>query len=84
MEIFSETIKEYGRVPVAICVACSCRERADRLEYDSLKWANKVLELWTNKPQNIAQFAIADNLHPSRIEERRYAGSLIDATTLEK
>ena len=83
MEIFSDCIREYGRVPVAICVAVTIRERADRLEYSSIKWANEVLSLWTSKPYNITQFNIDDNLHPTRIEEQRYAGSLISATTLE-
>lgn len=84
MELFSGAIREYGRVPVAICVAVSIKDRADRLDYDSVKWADEVLKLWTNKPFNRGQFAIADNLHPSRIEEKRYAGSLINVTTLEK
>lgn len=83
MEIFTDCIKEYGRVPVAIYAAVTIKERADRLEYSSIRWANEVLSLWTNKPYNIAQFAIDDDLHPTRVEEQRYAGSLISATTIE-
>lgn len=83
IEIFPDCIKKYGHVPVAICVAVSIKERADRLGYSSIEWANEVLCLWTNKPHNITHFAITDDLHPTRIEEPRYAGLLISVTTIE-
>ena len=79
---FGECIKEYGRVPVAICVAATIIERRDRLETRTVRWATSVLELWTNKPFSGIVFAhIHDNLHPTRIEE--YAGEFIRLTTEE-
>ena len=72
---FGECIKEYGRVPVAICVGATIIER-------TVRWATSVLELWTNKPYSGIAFAhINDNLHPTRIEE--YAGEFIRLTTEE-
>lgn len=79
---FGECIKEYGRVPVAICVAATIIERRDRLGTHAVRWATSVLELWTNKPFSGISFAyINDNLHPTRIEE--YAGEFIRLTTEE-
>lgn len=78
--IFSDVIKKYGRVPIAICVAVTIVERRDRLDYKTVCWANEVLKLWTN--QNFSSYLFAyinDGLHPTRIEE--YAGSFIRLTT---
>ena len=79
---FWECIKEYGRVPVAICVGATIIERRDRLKTRTVRWATSVLELWTNKPYSGIAFAhINDNLHPTRIEE--YAGEFMRLTTEE-
>lgn len=42
---FGECIKEYGRVPVAICVGATIIERRDRLKTRTVRWATSVLEL---------------------------------------
>lgn len=77
--IYGECIKKYGRVTVAICTAATIAERRDRLEFNTLQWANEVLKLWNNRPSDISCVAIRDNLHPTRIEE--YARELIKITT---
>lgn len=78
---FNEALKEYGRVPVAVCLAVTIWERRDRLESSTVKWARAVLDIWTNKPANILTAYIDDGIHPTRIEE--YAGGFIRATTEE-
>lgn len=78
-EIFNECVKKYGRVTVAICVAATIAERRDRLEFNTVLWANEVLKLWNNRPIDISCVSIRDGLHPTRIEE--YAASLIKITT---
>lgn len=78
-EEFNDILREYGRVSVALCVAVTIRERRDRLDDSTVRWAEAVLALWTNRPHDVSCLAIRDNLHPTRIEE--YAGSLIRLTT---
>ena len=77
-EDFNDILREYGRVAVGLCVAVTIRERMDRLDGSTVRWAEKVLALWTNRPSDTSCLAIRDNLHPTRIEE--YAGSLIRLT----
>lgn len=77
--VYGECIKKYGRVTVAICTAATIAERRDRLEFNTVLWANEVLKLWNNRPSDISCVAIRDGLHPTRIEE--YAQSLIKITT---
>lgn len=78
-EIFNDCLKQYGRVPVAICVAETIIERRDRLERSSYMWASEVMKLYKNAPPDKSFAYINDNLHPSRIEE--YAKSLMRLTT---
>jgi hypothetical protein len=79
---FGECISKCGRVPVAICVAATIIKRRDRLRAQTVRWAEAVLALWKNKPDDIDCIAyIDDNLHPTRIEE--YAGSFIRLMTEE-
>lgn len=81
-EKFTEYMKQYGRVPVAICTAATIIDRRDRLEWDSYLWALEVMKLYTNAPGDKGFAIIEDGLHPTRIEE--YAGSFIRLTTEEK
>ena len=82
MRGFNDILREYGRATVGICVAVTVIGRRDRLETRTVQWAWEVLKLWTNRPGDILDLYIRDNLHPSRIEE--YAGSLIKLTTEEE
>lgn len=79
--IFNGTIKKYGRVTIAICVAATILQKEDRLDYATCKWARKVISLWGNRPSDISCVAFSDGLHPTRIEE--YAGDFIRLTTEE-
>ena len=79
MRAYNDCIKKFGRVPVAICTAVTINARRDRLNDEPIQWANEVLKLWTNRPNDLFCAHIDDGLHPTRIEE--YAGSLIDLTT---
>lgn len=79
MQNFPAVMKKYGRVAVGLCVAATILDRQDRLKADSIQWAREVMKLWTNRPGDPNCVLIADNLHPTRIEE--YAGSLIRLTT---
>ena len=81
MREFDGILREYGRATVGLCVAVTAWERRDRLESRTVRWAIKVLELWTNRPPDTHCLYIGANLHPSRIEE--YAGSFIKLTTEE-
>lgn len=78
---FDDILRKYGRPAVGLCVAVTIRERRDRLERRTVRWAEEALKLWTNRPPDIRCLYIGDNLHPSRIEE--YAGSFIKLTTEE-
>lgn len=78
---FDGILREYGRAVVGLCLAVTIWERRDRLERRTVRWAEEVLKLWTNRPPDIRTLYIGDNLHPSRIEE--YAGSFIKLTTEE-
>ncbi len=75
---FNSILKKYGRAPIAVCVAATLIDRGNRISGSSLQWAQEVIKLWTNRPNSIEQFAIRDNLHPTRIEE--YARALIKFT----
>ncbi len=75
---FNTILKKYGRAAVSVCVAATLTNRRERISFSSAQWAQEVLKLWINRPNNVEQFAIRDNLHPTRIEE--YAGSLIKLT----
>lgn len=78
-DIYRECIKKYGRVTVAICTAATILDRCDRLDFSTVLWANKVLQLWNNRPYDLSCIVINDGLHPSRIEE--YAQRLIKITS---
>lgn len=78
LDEFGVILKKHGRVPVAICVAATILERADRLNARSVEWAEKVMSLYTNCPLDKLYASYNDGLHPSRIEE--YAGALIKLT----
>lgn len=80
-EKFTDCIKQYGRVPVAICTAATIITRRDRLERVSYCWAIEVMKLYTNATADKGFAIIEDGLHPTRIEE--YAGSFIKLTTEE-
>lgn len=80
-EVFDDCLKNYGRVPVAICVAETIIERRDRLERRSYMWALEVMKLYTNAPKDKTFAYINDGLHPTRIEE--YAKSLLRVTVEE-
>lgn len=80
---YDAAIKEYGRVPVAICTASTLYKRKERLDGWGLWWAQTVLALWTNRPPSgIDRAAIQDDtLHPTRICD--YAADFIRLTTME-
>ena len=80
---YDAAIKEYGRVPVAICTASTLYKRKERLDGWGLWWAQTVLALWTNRPPSgIDRAAIQDDtLHPTRICD--YAAGFIRLTTME-
>ena len=65
---FDDVLWEYGRATVGLCVAVTVWERRDRLESRTVRWAEDVLKLWTNRaPDNLCLF-INDGLHPTLIE----------------
>ncbi len=80
--VYNAALKEFGRVPVAVCTAVTILERQDRLNEYAVKWAREVLKFWTNRPRDILVAYIDDGLHPTRIEE--YAGDFIRLTTEDK
>lgn len=82
MNEFNQILQEYGRATVGLCVAVTIHERRDRLLTHTVRWAEEVLKLWSNRPHDILDLAIDDNLHPTRIEQ--YAGSFIKLTTEEE
>lgn len=77
---FAEHVKTFGRVPVAICTACTILERTKRLNSWSVRWAISVIAA-CRLNLNTEDFMIADGLHPLRIEE--YAGAFIRLTTVD-
>ena len=79
---FDDVLWEYGRATVGLCVAGTVWERRDRLESRTVRWAEDVLKLWTNRPHDTLCLFINNGLHPTRIEE--YAGSFIKLTTEEE
>ena len=82
MREFDGILREYGRATVGLCVAVTVWERRDRLESRTVRWAEDVLKLWTNRPHDTLCLFINNGLHPTRIEE--YAGSFIKLTTEEE
>ena len=79
---FDNIFREYGRVTVGLCVAVTIYARRDRLLDRTVRWAEEVLKLWTNRPHLDMGLEIDDNQHPTRIEE--YAGALIKLTIEEE
>lgn len=80
-KLFNACVKEYGRVPVAICTAQTIINRRDRLSGYMYQWAVEVMKLWTNRTNDLGYAIIDDGLHPTRIEE--YAGAFVRLTTDE-
>ena len=78
-EKFSSMFKSYSRATIAICIAATIVDRADRLCPETVKWAREVLSYWTNRPSSIDRVIIDDGLHPTRIEE--YAADFIQLTS---
>ena len=78
---FNGIVKTHGQTTVAVCVAATAIERADRLNPVTVQWAREVIALWSNRPADLGTVLIADGLHPTRIEQ--YAGTLINATIAE-
>lgn len=78
---FNDVLREYGRAVVGLCVAVTVCERQEKLGTRTVQWAEEVLKLWTNRPNDTRDLYISDGLHPSRIEE--YAAPLIRLTTAE-
>lgn len=75
-EVFNDTLKEYGRATVGVCVAATILKRQNRLEPKTVQWAQEIMKIWTNKvPSNVDSVVIYDGLHPSKIEQ--YAASFI-------
>lgn len=76
---FDTYLKRYGRSIIALCVAATVIDRADRLSPVTVDWAHNVMHLWTNRgPTSTARLIIRDGLHPTKIES--YAGNLIKYT----
>lgn len=81
-DVFDDVLREYGRATVGVCVAATILDRENRVEPKTVRWAQEVMKLWTNKtPGNIDSVVIHDCLHPCKIEW--YAESLIRYTTEE-
>lgn len=78
MREIDEIIQEQGRLTVALCFAVTILRRRDRLEPQTVRWAEEVLKLWTNRPPRDLSLYIDDGLHPTSIEV--YAGELIKCT----
>ena len=77
---FDAAIKEYGRVPVAICTAATLWQRKERIDRWKIEWAMEVLNAWNNRTNSTIEIAaIDDGLHPTRI--CGYAGDFIRLTT---
>lgn len=81
-EIFGDVMKKYGRVVVGVCVAATILDHPDYLHEKAVWWAQDVMWLWTNRPADIDDVKIRDNLHYSRIEDPDYAGELIKYTSM--
>lgn len=77
---FNTYLRRYGRAIIALCVAATILDRADRLSPGAVAWAHQVLTMWTNRgTTSTSRLIIRDGLHPTRIEE--YAGGLIKHTS---
>lgn len=79
---FYNVLKKHGRAVVAVAVACTLRNRWERLDGWGINWALKVLDLlpfvWTQS--NMDRATIKDHaLHPTAI--CTYAGDFIKLTT---
>lgn len=82
VSIFADCVKRHGRATVAICIAVTIRERAERIDGWGMPWAQEVLKLWTNcTPANYHRALIDDHLHPTRICE--YAAAFLRLTSVE-
>lgn len=78
---FNKVFRNHSRAAVAVAVALTINDRREVLNKKVVRWADEVLNLWTNRPSDIDGMGIIDGLHPSRIEE--YAALFINATTAE-
>ena len=79
---FGECLKSHGRAVTAVCVAATLHRRKERIDGWGYRWAQEVLNLWTNRPPSFIDIAnIDDGLHPTRICE--YAREFIRLTTEE-
>lgn len=79
---FYAVLKKHGRAVVAVAVACTLRNRWERLDCWGINWALAVLDLlpfvWTQG--NMDRATIKDyELHPTAICD--YAGDFIKLTT---
>lgn len=78
-DIFDDILLQYGRATVCICVAATIKARQDRLKPETVRWAQEILGLWTNRSDDTyISLVIQDGLHPTKIEW--YAASLIRYT----
>lgn len=78
MQRFNDCFKSHSRAAIAVCLAATIQSRRDRLDPETVEWADAVMKLWTNRPRSVDRVVIEDNLHPTRIEE--YAGEFIRLT----
>lgn len=78
-DIFSEVACKYNRTTIAVVLAATIIDRRDRLNYDTVRWAQEVMSFWTNRtPSQVDSVIIRDGIHPTKIEQ--YAGSFIRCT----
>lgn len=75
-ELLKKCINKYGRAVIVCLLASTIMDRADRLHDDTVRWAEDVYRVWLYRGYDTP--TIADNLHPSRIEE--YAGWFLQLT----
>lgn len=72
-------IAKYGRVKVAICMAATIMQNADRLTTKAYDWAAAVLGEWQNPPTYKLGVYYTDKLHPSKLDD--YGRSFMRLTT---
>ena len=77
-----EALKEYGRVPFALCLAATIyTTRQGWVSGRMMQWSQAILDLWTCKPYDIMQVAYSDSMHPTKVET--YAGNFVLLTSEE-
>lgn len=79
--LINESIRAFGRVPVAICLAVTILKKRDFMPDSIITWATDVLGEWKNHTSDTGYAYIDDGLHCTRIAE--YAGAFIRMTTEE-